>query len=160
MELSAFTRPGTDRYFEDYVAGSLYEYGPIGVGASEVNEFVKQFGPGLWRADGGVEDGERGTARASEWHVVGLMMRLFIDHFWTKVASIASPGVDEIKWPEPVRAGDSLSVRIRVMETRPSQSKPDRGMVRAFVETFNQEGKLVLSLRSMNLIKRRPIEAD
>lgn len=156
--MTGFAEPDNERYFEDYVPGSVQEYGPISVEAEETTEFAKQFGPGSWRPEqGSSENGSSQNAIANEWLVVGLMMRLFVQHFLSSVASIASPGVDEMRWEKPVRTGDALRVRVTVIETRRSASKPDRGMVRCFIELFNQHGEVVLTLKSMNLIRSRAV---
>src|SRR5579872_1802536 len=128
-----------EHFFEDYVPGSAHEYGPIQVDASEVAEFKNRFGLGSWGSqESSSGNSELGKNVASEWLVIGLMMRLFVEHFLSSVASIASPGVDEIRWEKPVHAGDTLRIRVTVVETRRSASKPDRGLVRCFIETFNQ----------------------
>jgi len=156
MSLSIFSLPSAERYFEDYVAGSIYEYGPASVDASEAYRFIKQFGPGFSQAGEKMSPNrEPGSTVANEWHVMGIMMRLFVEGFLPSRASIASPGVDDIHWLKSVRAGDSLRIRITIVEARLSQSKPDRGFVRVLMETFNQYGELVLSLKSMNLIRCR-----
>ena len=156
--MSEFAEPDNEHYFEDYVPGSVQEYGPIAVEAEEAAEFAKQFGPGSWRLEqSSSANGSSENAIANEWLVVGLMMRLFVQHFLSSVASIASPGVDEIRWEKPVQAGDALRVRITVIETRRSVSKPDRGIVRCFIELFNQHGEVVLTLKSMNLIRSRAV---
>lgn len=146
----------SDRFFEDYVSGSVSEYGPITVDASDADDFKRQFGPGFW-GDQIEKENSRARRTVNEWHVIGLMMRLFVLHFLQKATSIASPGVDELRWLKSVRVGDALRIRVTVFETRRSRSKPDRGMVRAFIEMFNQDGELVLTLKSMNLIRCRPV---
>jgi acyl dehydratase len=83
------------------------------------------------------------------------MMRLVVEHYLSHVASLASPGVDEVRWTQPVRPGDTLSVRATVVEARPSASKPDRGLVRTLFEVVNQRGEVVMSVKAMNLLKRR-----
>ena len=83
------------------------------------------------------------------------MMRLFADNFLPKAASLASPGIDELRWLQPVRPGDVLRIRVTVLEATPSRSKPDRGMVRTLVEVLNQDGEVVMSLKPMNIIARR-----
>src|SRR5262249_49342572 len=80
---------------------------------------------------------------ASGWHTAGLMTRLFIDHYLTKVASLGSPGGDELRWIKPVRPGDTLSVRVTVLKAVPSKSKPNRGAVTSFVAVFNQASEVV-----------------
>ena len=84
-----------------------------------------------------------------------MMMRLFADNFLSKVASLASPGIDELRWLKPVRPGDVLRIRVTVLEATPSRSRPDRGMVRTLVEVLNQQGEAVMTLKPMNIIRRR-----
>ena len=92
---------------------------------------------------------------ASGWHTAGLMMRLYVEHYLTHVASLASPGLDELRWLKPVRPGDVLSVRVTVLKTVPSRSKPDRGAVTSFVEVINQAGEIVMTFRVVNIIGKR-----
>ena len=82
-------------------------------------------------------------------------MRLLADNFLPKAASLASPGIDELRWLHPVRPGDLLRIRVTVLEATPSRSKPDRGMVRTLIEVLNQDGNVVMSLKPMNIIARR-----
>ena len=89
---------------------------------------------------------------ASGWHTAGLMMRLFVDHYLSAVASLGSPGVDELRWIEPVRPGDTLSLRVTVEETRRSRSKPDRGVLISFIEVINQNDSVVMSMRAVNML--------
>jgi acyl dehydratase len=92
---------------------------------------------------------------ASGWHTTGLMMRLFVMHYLSSVATLPSPGVDELRWLRPVRPGDQLLLRVTVAETRPSRSKPDRGMVTSRLEAINQDGTVVCTLTAMNLMLKR-----
>jgi len=82
-------------------------------------------------------------------------MRLVVDNFLPKAASLASPGLDELRWLNPVRPGDVLRIRVTVLEATPSRSRSDRGMVRSFVEALNQDGDVVMSMKPMNIIRRR-----
>jgi acyl dehydratase len=84
------------------------------------------------------------------------MMRLYVDHYLTHVASLASPGIDELRWLKSVRPGDVLSARVTVLKATPSKSKPDRGAVTSFIEIFNQAGEAVMTLKIVNIIARRP----
>jgi acyl dehydratase len=83
-------------------------------------------------------------------------MRLYVDSYLTHVASLTSPGIDELRWLRPVRPGDTLSARVTVLKATPSRSKPDRGAVTSYVEVFNQVGETVMTLRCVNIIGRRP----
>ena len=151
-----FTTPVEDRYFEDYVAGSVHEFGPIAVDEREVIEFASRYDPQPFHTD--PEAAQRspfGGLIASGWHTAGLMMRLVVEHYLSHVASLASPGVDELRWTQPVRPGDTLSVRATVLETRRSRSKPDRGIVYTLFEVLNQRGEVVMSVKAMNMLKAR-----
>jgi len=83
------------------------------------------------------------------------MMRLFADHYLSRVASLASPGIDELRWPAPLRPGDSVKLRVTTIETRRSRSKPDRGLVRSHAELVTQNDETVLTLTAMNLLRAR-----
>ena len=84
-----------------------------------------------------------------------LMMRLLADNFLPKGASLASPGIDELRWLQPVRPGDVLRIRVSVLEATRSRSRPDRGMVRTLIEVLNQRGEVAMSLKPMNIIACR-----
>lgn len=156
MTTTNFAAPVNQRYFEDYVSGSTFEYGRISLSADEIIEFARRFDPQPIHTD--PEVAERGPFKgliASGWHTAGAMMRLLADHFISHVASMASPGVDEIRWMIPVRPGDSLSIRVTVLETKRSRSKPDRGTVRSLVEVMNQNGEVVMSLKPLSIVRCR-----
>ena len=156
MQQSSFSAPVDDRWFEDYVAGAVYTFGPIEVDEAEIIDFARKFDPQTMHvAPEAAARGHFGGLIASGWHTAGLMMRLFVDHYLSAVASIASPGIDELRWKAPVRPGDSLWLRVSVLETRRSVSRPDRGMVVSLLESMNQRGEIVCALRAMNLLLSR-----
>ena len=94
-------------------------------------------------------------AAAGPGPTAAMMMRLFADNFLSKPASLASPGIDELRWPAPLRPGDSVRMRVTTVETRRSRSKPDRGLVRSQVELITQNDESVLTLTAMNLLRAR-----
>jgi acyl dehydratase len=145
-----------DRYFEDYKPGAVYEYGHITVSEAEILDFARAFDPQPIHVDPAfaAEGIFRGLI-ASGWHTAAIMMRLFADHYLSRVASLASPGIDELRWPAPLRPGDSVRLRASVVEARRSRSKPDRGLVRTRAELINQNGETVLTLTAMNLLRAR-----
>jgi len=143
--------PVENRYFEDYLAGSVYEFGPIAVEQEEMISFARRFDPQVFHIDPeSAKETIYGGLIASGWHTAGLMMRLFSEHFLSKVASLGSPGVDELRWHKPVRPGDELSARVTVLETKRSRSKPDRGIVHSFIEVMNQNLEVVMSMKAVN----------
>jgi acyl dehydratase len=151
-----FAAPIDDRFFEDYVTGAVYEYGWVTVTEAEILDFAGAFDPQPIHTDPGfAAAGPFGGLIASGWHTAGIMMRVLVDHYLSHVASLASPGIDELRWPAPVRPGDSLRLRATIVEARRSRSKPDRGLVRTKAELINQNDEVVLQLTAMNLIRAR-----
>ena len=151
-----FTVPLDDRYFEDYAEGAVYEYGYASVTADEIVEFARRFDPQLMHTDPEwAATGPFGGLIASGWHTAGIFMRLYADHYLSRVASLASPGIDEVRWPSPLRPGDKLWIRTTVLTARRSQSKPDRGLVRTHGEMFAGDDRQVLGLTALNFLQAR-----
>lgn len=152
-----FAVPADQRYFEDYLPGSVYEYGYVTVTEPEIVEFARRFDPQPIHTDPAfAAAGPFGGLIASGWHTTGIMMRLIADHFLSRVASLASPGVDELRWPTPLRPGDRLHLRVTILQARPSRSKPDRGIVHTRAELINGRDQPVLTLTAVNILRRRP----
>ena len=143
------------RYFEDFVVGAVFEFGSITVSESEIIAFARQFDPQVMHTDpDAAAKGTTGGLIASGWHTIGMMMRMYVDHFLPE-NGLPAPGVDELRWLRPVRPGDTLRMRVTIQEARVSQSKPDRGIIRPFSEVLNQHGDVVLTMRPINLVRRR-----
>ena len=154
--LATFPTAIDDRYFEDYVPGSVYEFGPISLSEEEILGFAQLYDPQRIHLDRDfAATGPFHGLIASGWQTAGVMMRLFIDHFLSHVASRASPGVDELRWLLPVRPGDALRLRIAILEAHASKSKPDRGTLITRLEAWNQKDELVCSMKAVNLLGRR-----
>ena len=146
-----------ERWFEDYVPGSVHELGSVPVDEAEVIGFARRFDPQPIHTDPALAArGPFGGLIASGWHTCGLMMRLYALNYLSSASSLASPGMEELRWPLPVRPGDTLTVRVTVREARPSASKPDRGVVHSLIEVLNQRNEPVMTVRAVNMIARRP----
>lgn len=151
-----FPVPIEHRYFEDYTPGFERVYGTVRVTEAEILEFAQRWDPQDMHLDREkAARGPFGGLIASGWHTAAMLMRLYADNYLSKCASMASPGLDELRWHKPVRPGDALSIRVRVLSAERSRSKPDRGMVRTGVEVLNQNGEVVMSLRAMNILACR-----
>ena len=156
MHNTLFRVPVENRYFEDYVTGSVHEFGSIMVEEKGIIAYARRFDPQLFHTDSdAAKDTVFGGLIASGWHTAALMMRLCVDHYLSRVASLGSPGVEELRWLKPVRPGDEISIRVTVLETKRSRSKPDRGMVRSFIEVINQDREIVMSLKAVNFLRCR-----
>jgi acyl dehydratase len=145
------------RYWEDIKAGEVIELGSCTVTKEAMLAFAREFDPQPFHTD--EETAKRtiwGGLIASGWHTGSMLMRLFYDGFLKDTVSLGSPGIDELKWNKPVRPGDRLSARMTILETTPSRSKPDRGIIRSQMEVLNQHGEVVMSTRGVNFFARRP----
>ncbi len=145
------------RFLEDFAPGQEFDLGNCTVTREQIVAFASEFDPQAFHID---EDAARDTIYggliASGWHTVALYMRLLVDGLLHDVASLGSPGIDELRWRHPVRPGDVLHGRMTVTEVVPSRSKPDRGIVRCSYEMRNQDGVVVLTMTGMGMFKRRP----
>jgi acyl dehydratase len=156
MTHATFGAPKDSRYLEDYVPGTTHEFGEVELSEAELIEFALRYDPQDKHADPvAAAKGPFGGLIASGWQTAGLMMRLYARYYLSDAASIASPGVDELRWIKPVRPGDRLRIRVTVLEAKPSRSKPDRGVLRSSVAVVNQNDEVVMTLIAMNMMFRR-----
>ena len=149
--------PIKERYFEDYQVGESFEFGDYLVTEEEIVEFASRYDPQPFHIDK-LAAGQSiyGGLIASGWMTGSVMMRMAVDHLISPLSSMGSPGIDELRWLAPVRPGDTLSARVTVLEARRSQSKPDRGLVRAHMEALNQRREVVMSMKALNFTLCRP----
>lgn len=145
------------KYFDDYVPGATYDCGSVRIDQSDIISFAKEFDPQPFHTDPeAAARGPYGGLIASGWHTAALVMRLLVDNYLSAVASLGGAGADEIRWPYPVRPGDTLRVRATVLEARRSLSKPDRGIVKTVAEAVNQDGRTVMRATAINFLRVRP----
>ena len=144
------------RYFEDYVPGLTVDCGGFSVSEAEIIAFAEKYDPQPFHVDPvAAKAGPFGGLIASGWHTTSMMMRQLVDHFVSPESSLGAAGVDEVRWPRPVRPGDTLRVRATVLEARRSASKPDRGIVKSLAELTNSGGELVMKVTAVNFILLR-----
>lgn len=156
------TVPLKDRWFDDFSVGERFEFGAYTVTEDEIVDFARRYDPQPFHLDPDAARASHfGGLVASGWMTCSVLMRLLCDHFIPRVSSMGSPGVDEVRWLEPVRPGDVLRARSEILECRPSRSKPDRGVLRARHQLVNQHGAVVMTTLGMGMYRRRPAaEAD
>jgi acyl dehydratase len=145
-------------YFEDFEVGKVLEMGSRTITEKEIVEFAQQYDPQPFHINSAAaSQSVYGGIIASGWQTCGIIMRLMVDGMLGDSSSMGSPGVDEVRWLKPVRGGDTLTVLSRVLESRPSGSKPDRGVVVTQWEARNQHGELVATIKGMGMFGRRPV---
>ena len=155
--MTEFDVPTEDRYFEDYRPGVVYEFGSVTMDEARIVEFAREFDPQPIHVDPQAAAlGIYGGIIASGFHTTAVMMRLFADHYLSRVASLGSPGVDELRWLLPVRPNDTLRLRCTILDARRSASRPDRGVLHTRAEVINQNDQTVLRLVVTNFLLVRP----
>jgi acyl dehydratase len=135
----------TKRYLEDFAVGQTFGSRRLRVDKEQIKAFAAEFDPQPFHLDEEVARDTifRGLA-ASGWHTAALTMRLLVESEINLAGGIVAAGVVELRWPLPVRPGDELRVESEVLEVRPSQSRPNRGMIKMRTKTLNQNGEAVL----------------
>jgi acyl dehydratase len=145
------------RYWDDIKEGEVVELGSRTLDKERMVAFAREFDPQPFHTDEkAAEASIWGGLIASGWLTGSVLMRIFYDGFLKDTASMGSPGIDELRWLKPVRPGDTLTVRLTVLETTASRSKPDRGIVRSLMEVLNQHGEIVMTTKGVNFFRRRP----
>ena len=145
------------RHGEDIKEGEVAELGSRTLDKERMVAFAREFDPQPFHTDEkAAEASIWGGLIASGWLTGSVLMRIFYDGYLKDTAGLGSPGIDELRWLKPVRPGDTLTVRLTVLETAASRSKPDRGIVRSLMEVLNQHGEIVMTTKGVNFVSRRP----
>ena len=145
------------QYFEDFRVGQRIKFDRYTVMQSEIVEFAKRYDPQVFHVDDSHSlTAELGGIMASGWHTTAIFMRLAVDAYLGNAAVLTSPGVDELRWLAPVRAGDMISGEAIVEEARLSVSKPDRGILTSGVRLWNQQEVDVLRMRTHAFVRVCP----
>ncbi|GAA4343482.1 MaoC family dehydratase [Variovorax defluvii] len=140
--------------FAEFHEGQVIEAGPHVVTETEVLQFANAYDPQWFHTDpSAAAEGPFGGLIASGWHTGGIAMRLVAKAALEGSESFASPGLAYVKWPNPVRPGDSLRLVADVIEVRRSEKRPTLGILRWRWRLFNQRDQLALDLEATSLFK-------
>ncbi len=144
-------------YFEDVEIGETRTFGSRDVTREEILEFAERYDPQPFHTDEtAAEESMFGGLIASGWHTAAMTMRLLVENVFTESAATGAVGIDELRWPNPVRPGDTLSVHTEVLETEPWSDR--LGLVRSRTTTLNGEDDEVMSMVGLVLYERRETE--
>ena len=144
-------------WWEDFKVGERSEMGRHTFSADEIVTFARQFDPQPFHTDPqAARESPFGGLIASGWHTCAVGMRLMVDQYIGRTVSLGSPGIEDIRWPKPVRAGDTLTYSRTVIESRASASREGVGLVKHRWEAVNQAGETVLTMEGWGMYGRRP----
>jgi acyl dehydratase len=147
-------------YLDDLEVGRESYIGSTEVSREEVIDFARRYDPQPFHlSDEAAAKTHFGRLAASGWHTCAMVMGVIARHVvQTEQAGLGSPGIDELRWLKPVYPGDTLHVHSKIVEIRPSRSKPEIGSFRTATTVTNQDEVPVLTFTSIVLMRRRPAE--
>jgi acyl dehydratase len=131
-------------YFEDFPVGKTFEFGRYEISAAQIDSYAAEFNP----------DAMRGEA-APSLQLCALLMRMNFDGWMSTTTACGAPGVDEVRWFEPVHGGNVLRCRVSVLKARISQSKPELGFVQFRHDLINDLGRLAITQTNYVMFTRR-----
>ena len=141
------------RWFEDLEAGEVHACGPRTVTESEILEFAAAYDPQAFHLDREVAEASMfGGLSASGWHTAAVCMRLLVDGFFEDVAIAGALGVDDLRWWQPVYAGDDIAIQTTVADREVWDD--ERGRVRFDLEATNQDDETVHTRSDLVLVER------
>ncbi|MDB5373495.1 MAG: h16 [Belnapia sp.] len=144
------------RYLDDFAAGQIYGSARLTVTAEAIIAYASEFDPQPFHLDDAAARGTMfGGLAASGWHTAALTMKLLVGSEFRPAGGIIGGGMEELRWPRPVRPGDTLRVEVEVLEVRPSRSKPGQGLLRVRCTTFNQDDQPVQVILPNLVVPRR-----
>jgi acyl dehydratase len=149
----------SERYLEDFAVGQTFGSGRLRIEGERALAFAAEFDPQSFHLD---EAAARrsifGGLTASGWHTAAVTMRLLVETELKPAGGLIGAGLDECRWPRPVRPGDELRVECEVIEVRPSKSRPAQGLIKLRTTTLNQHDEAVL-VYVVNMVVQRRSEA-
>ena len=135
----------SERYLEDFAVGQFFRSGRLRVDGDRALAFAAEFDPQRFHLNEAAARGSIfGGLTVSGWHTAAATMRLLVQSELKPAGGIVGAGLDELRWPRPVRPGDQLRVECEVIEVRPSKSRPGQGLIKLRTTTLNQHDKPVM----------------
>ncbi len=147
----------TKIYWEDFPVGRIDTFGNRTVTEEEIVEFATDFDPQLFHVN--KEAAEKhffGGLIASGWHTGAMLMRMIVDNLLPNSTSVGSPGIEELRWKQPVRPGDVLKVHSEVLTSTLHKYKSDRGFTKFRHTVLDQEDQVKMVMVSTIIFLRRP----
>ena len=145
------------RFFEGFKVGDIYETRAVTLTEGQMVDFSMQYDPQPIHTDQEAsKHGIHGSIISSGLQTLGLANRLWIELGLMGENNLGGPGLDNVRWPRPVFAGDTLRTVVEVVAARESKSKLDRGIVTFGFTTYNQKNEVGMTYECMDMIRRAP----
>lgn len=144
-------------YLEDFKPGQIIHGSTrLHVDQEAIKDFARAFDPQPFHLDDeAAKDSIFAGLAASGWHTSAMTMRLLVDSDLKVAGGLIGLGLEELRWPRPVRPGDELRVRVEILAVRESRSRPTQGLVRTKTTTLNQDDEVVQESVNTLIVPRR-----
>jgi len=148
-------------HWEDFQPGQVTEIGPRLITREEIVAFAAEFDPQPMHLDEEAASASMlGGLAASGWHTCCIVMRMISDGMLDRTSFMGAPGIEEVRWLAPLRPGESIRLRVSVVETRASRSRPDMGFVKFHYQVFGAGDRLLMTLTVIPMFGRRQAAAQ
>jgi acyl dehydratase len=143
-------------YFEDFPIGSTQRSAGYTVTRDEIIEFASRWDPQPWHLDeASARASVFGGLTASACHTFAISGALS-SSLPDQLQLVAALGMDELRFPNPVRPGDRLCFISECIDRRESRSRPNIGIVTNLFTMVNQEGLAVMTMKATSMMHKRP----
>ena len=149
------------RFIEDFSIGDEFFTGSFTLDEDTLLSFSKEYDPQPLHTDPNYARlGPFGGLIASGIQTIAISIKLFVEMGFFHGTCLAGPAIDEIRFTQPVRVGDTIRCKVTILEARPSKKSSSRGVLRTYYEVFNQSDLEVLSHKTTTIIQSRHHKGD
>ncbi|HYZ21195.1 MAG TPA: MaoC family dehydratase [Rhodopila sp.] len=146
-----------EMYYEDFQVGQRFTSRSLVMTRERIVAYAEEFDPQPQHlSEEGAAKSNFGELIASGWHTAAVSMRLQYEAVFGRIANGAIGAGVDLRWLRTVRPGDELHVVVEVKEMRPSNSRPERGLVTFLTTTINQDGEPAETMLGTVIMPRRP----
>lgn len=141
------------QYYEDITEGETYEFGSTTLGRNDIISFAETYDPQPFHVD---EEHARqtmfGGLIASGLHTLSVCNRLATDGAFENLAVLGGYGIDKLRFYEPVVPGDTLSVRVEILDKYGFDEQRGRGDVDVQITGFEEDGTKKISWIALTMM--------
>lgn len=141
-------------FYEDLSPGDTRKFGSYTVEKDEIVSFAEQYDPQPFHVDEtAAEQSMFSGLIASGWHTAAMTMRMIVENIIRDSSATGAIGIDNLRWKQPVRPDDTLSVTTEILEKEPWDD--DLGLVRSSTTVYNQDDTEVMTMVGLMLYRMR-----
>jgi acyl dehydratase len=145
------------RFLEDLAPGDAFESRSLTVTEDAIVAFAREYDPQPFHTDPiAAQASFFGTLIASGWHTAALTMKLLNEAGMDIAGGVIGAGAEEVRWPAPLVPGDAIHVRVEILDSRVSKSRPEIGIVRMRIRTLREDGTAVQDMIGNLVVPAKP----